>query len=57
MFCRTPLWDGDLAWSATRPDLTECFHSTVPFIVPTIYLWIFTPYYIKLHLTTKVKDE
>ncbi len=56
-WCETPLWDSRLSWAASRPDLTECFHGTVPVLLPSVFLWLFTPYFLVLHFKTQVTRD
>ncbi|XP_028254087.1 multidrug resistance-associated protein 1-like [Parambassis ranga] len=41
-----PLWDWNLTWYTSRPDLTQCFQQTVLVWFPCIYLWIWSPVYL-----------
>ena len=47
-FCSDPLFDLALATDAARPDLTQCFHLTIPLYLPCLFLWAFFPYYLRL---------
>ncbi|XP_041804130.1 multidrug resistance-associated protein 1-like [Chelmon rostratus] len=41
-----PLWDWNLTWYTSRPDLTQCFQHTVLVWFPCVYLWTFSPLYL-----------
>ncbi|XP_041825781.1 multidrug resistance-associated protein 1-like [Melanotaenia boesemani] len=41
-----PLWDWNLTWYTSRPDLTQCFQQTVLVWFPCFYLWICSPFYL-----------
>uniref|UniRef100_A0A3B4WXX9 ABC-type glutathione-S-conjugate transporter n=1 Tax=Seriola lalandi dorsalis TaxID=1841481 RepID=A0A3B4WXX9_SERLL len=41
-----PLWDWNLTWYTSRPDLTQCFQHTVLVWFPCIYLWTCSPLYL-----------
>ena len=47
-YCSTKLWDFELLRHPSRPDFTDCFHSTVLALTPCLFLWIFFPFYFKL---------
>ncbi|CAM1314611.1 ABCC2 (predicted) [Pycnogonum litorale] len=40
----SPLWDYNLTWNTTSPDVTSCFQQTVAFWIPCGFLWISVPY-------------
>ncbi|XP_063760007.1 multidrug resistance-associated protein 1-like [Eleginops maclovinus] len=41
-----PLWDWNLTWYTSRPDLTKCFQHTVLVWFPCVYLWTCSPLYL-----------
>uniref|UniRef100_UPI0037E8C348 multidrug resistance-associated protein 1-like n=1 Tax=Semicossyphus pulcher TaxID=241346 RepID=UPI0037E8C348 len=41
-----PLWDWNLTWYTSRPDLTQCFQHTVLVWFPCVYLWTCSPLYL-----------
>ncbi|XP_044188627.1 multidrug resistance-associated protein 1 [Thunnus albacares] len=41
-----PLWDWNLTWHTTRPDLTQCFQHTILVWFPCVYLWTCSPLYV-----------
>nr|XP_040022283.1 multidrug resistance-associated protein 1-like isoform X1 [Gasterosteus aculeatus aculeatus] len=41
-----PLWDWNLTWYTSQPDLTQCFQHTVLVWSPCVYLWICSPFYL-----------
>ncbi|KAL6109911.1 abcc6 [Pungitius sinensis] len=41
-----PLWDWNLTWYTSKPDLTQCFQHTVLVWSPCVYLWISSPFYL-----------
>ncbi|CAJ1069814.1 multidrug resistance-associated protein 1-like [Xyrichtys novacula] len=41
-----PLWDWNLTWYTSRPDLTQCFQHTVLVWFPCLYLWTCSPLYL-----------
>ncbi|XP_028435648.1 multidrug resistance-associated protein 1 [Perca flavescens] len=41
-----PLWDWNLTWYSSRPDLTQCFQHTVLVWFPCVYLWTCSPLYL-----------
>ena len=40
-FCQDVFWDDSLLGHPTRPDFTQCFHSTALIYIPCLFLWIF----------------
>ncbi|OQV14982.1 Multidrug resistance-associated protein 1 [Hypsibius exemplaris] len=56
-FCWDPLWSSNITWYTTKPDLTQCFQTTVLAWVPTVFLILTVPfqYYGISKLTYKVK--
>nr|XP_046230695.1 multidrug resistance-associated protein 1-like isoform X2 [Scatophagus argus] len=49
-----PLWDWNLTWYTSRPDLTQCFQHTVLVWFPCVYLWACSPLYL-LYLQLRSK--
>ncbi|KAI3362535.1 hypothetical protein L3Q82_012837, partial [Scortum barcoo] len=41
-----PLWDWNLTWYTSQPDLTQCFQHTVLVWFPCVYLWTCSPLYL-----------
>uniref|UniRef100_A0A8P4G022 ABC-type glutathione-S-conjugate transporter n=1 Tax=Dicentrarchus labrax TaxID=13489 RepID=A0A8P4G022_DICLA len=41
-----PLWDWNLTWYTSQPDLTQCFQHTVLVWSPCVYLWTCSPLYL-----------
>ncbi|XP_058473003.1 multidrug resistance-associated protein 1-like isoform X1 [Solea solea] len=41
-----PLWDWNLTWYTSKPDLTQCFQHTVLVWFPCVYLWTCSPFYL-----------
>ncbi|XP_047424944.1 multidrug resistance-associated protein 1-like isoform X2 [Mugil cephalus] len=41
-----PIWDWNLTWYSSRPDLTQCFQHTVLVWFPCVYLWTCSPVYL-----------
>ncbi|CAK6982138.1 multidrug resistance-associated protein 1-like isoform X1 [Scomber scombrus] len=41
-----PLWDWNLTWYTTQPDLTQCFQHTILVWFPCVYLWTCSPLYL-----------
>ncbi|XP_054478436.1 multidrug resistance-associated protein 1-like [Anoplopoma fimbria] len=41
-----PLWDWNLTWYTSKPDLTQCFQHTVLVWFPCVYLWTCSPLYL-----------
>ncbi|XP_029940293.1 multidrug resistance-associated protein 1-like [Salarias fasciatus] len=40
------LWDWNLTWYTSRPDLTQCFQQTIMVWSPCVYLWTCSPLYL-----------
>ena len=55
-FCRTELWDSDLTWNTDRPQLTECFQTTVLVYAPVAVLMVTLPLDIYNCLTSKSRE-
>ncbi|CAI9724597.1 resistance-associated 1-like isoform X1 [Octopus vulgaris] len=43
-FCSSVLWDYQLSWNTTNPDLTPCFQKTVCQMTPCAFLWLLLPF-------------
>uniref|UniRef100_A0AAQ5Y5P3 ABC-type glutathione-S-conjugate transporter n=1 Tax=Amphiprion ocellaris TaxID=80972 RepID=A0AAQ5Y5P3_AMPOC len=41
-----PLWDWNITWYTSTPDLTKCFQHTVLVWFPCVYLWTCSPLYL-----------
>ncbi|XP_068585945.1 multidrug resistance-associated protein 1-like [Cebidichthys violaceus] len=41
-----PLWDWNLTWYTSQPDLTQCFQHTVLVWFPCVFLWTCSPLYL-----------
>jgi hypothetical protein len=37
------LWDSNLTWNTTSPQLTRCFRTTILIWIPAAFLWLFAP--------------
>ncbi|XP_059177499.1 multidrug resistance-associated protein 1-like [Physella acuta] len=44
-FCKDSLWDSNLTWNNTWPQLTNCFQSVILTPLPCYYLVVFLPFY------------
>ncbi|GAB1607313.1 multidrug resistance-associated protein 1-like isoform X1 [Argonauta hians] len=43
-FCSSALWDPQVSWNTTDPDLTPCFQKTVCLLTPCAFLWLILPF-------------
>ena len=55
-FCRTSLWDTDLTWNTSHPQLTECFLTTVLVYIPVVVLLVTSPLDIYNCLTSRSRE-
>ncbi|KAJ1097026.1 hypothetical protein NDU88_002155 [Pleurodeles waltl] len=39
------IWDLNVTWHTENPDFTPCFHNSILYWIPCIYLWICAPFY------------
>uniref|UniRef100_A0A3Q3DPZ5 ABC transmembrane type-1 domain-containing protein n=1 Tax=Hippocampus comes TaxID=109280 RepID=A0A3Q3DPZ5_HIPCM len=52
-----PLWDWNVTWYTSKPDLTQCFQHTVLVCLPCVFLWTFCPLYLLyLHLRPRLLE-
>ncbi|XP_046325609.2 multidrug resistance-associated protein 1-like [Haliotis rufescens] len=55
-FCHgQPLWDTNLTWYNSWPELTTCFQDTLLVWVPCGWLWLLSPLYV-FYLTSQTDD-
>ncbi|CAG2210203.1 ABCC1 [Mytilus edulis] len=53
-FCNnSSIWDLNLTWRGEWPEFTQCFQDTVLIWVPSGWLWLATPFYLRYLLATK----
>ena len=50
------IWDYQSLWNTNSPRFSRCFLSTVPPLVPSLFLWALTPFEVYFNWYRRLKD-